>query len=106
MKTPRAPSHLTREAQKWWRRINEGWTLDDPGLLILESALEAFDRMKQAQAVLKQDGIITQDRFGQDRQHPATKVERSARDSMIRSLKALNLDIEPLHDRPGRPGGE
>jgi hypothetical protein len=35
------------------------------------------------------------DRFGQQRQHPATLVLRDSRNLMLRSLKALNLDISP-----------
>jgi hypothetical protein len=68
--------------------------------------LESFDRMREAQAMLRKDGITLTDRFGQVKQHPATLVERDSKALMVRQLKALNLDLEPVHDRPGRPGGK
>lgn len=96
---------LSREAVKWWNRIVEEWDLDPGALLILENALECFDRMRQAQAIIARDGITTTDRFGQVKQHPATLVERDAKAGLLRALRALNLDIEPLNAGPGRPPG-
>lgn len=98
-----APGHLSEEAQRWWEKITGEWELEEPALLILESALEAFDRMRQAQAILDAEGIVVTDRFGQPKQHPATMVERDAKATLLRCLKSLNLDIEPLQDGPGRP---
>ena len=45
------------------------------------------------------------DRYGQLKAHPAVNIERDARAAMLAALKAMNLDVEPLRDRPGRPGG-
>lgn len=84
---------LFTEAREWWKKINDGWQLDDSALLLLESALESFDRMREAQRILRREGIVIRDRFGQKKQHPATLTERDAKMSMIRSLKAL----EPRH---------
>ncbi len=69
------------------------------------TAMEAFDRMRQAQAVLATDGLSIKDRFKQVKVHPLTVVERDSRAQMMAALKALNLDIEPLRDGPGRPPG-
>jgi P27 family predicted phage terminase small subunit len=102
---PKPPARLSREAKRWWQALVGDYEFDEPGLLLLESALESFDRMRQAQAVIAAEGIVVKDRFGQPKQHPATIVERDAKMAMVRQLKALNLDLEPLHDRPGRPSG-
>jgi P27 family predicted phage terminase small subunit len=104
-KTPPAPSRLSVEAKKWWTKFVAEWSLDDAGLLILESALESFDRMRAAQAIIATEGIVLTDRFGQKKQHPATLIERDSKAAMARDLKALNLDLEPLRDAPGRPPG-
>jgi P27 family predicted phage terminase small subunit len=78
---------------------------DEGGLLLLATVCESFDRMKQAQQVLKTDGLVQVDRFGQPKPHPAAVIERDSRSGMLQALKALNLDVAPLHDRVGRPGG-
>jgi P27 family predicted phage terminase small subunit len=97
------PKHLSAEAAGWWERIMADWDLESPALLILEGALEAFDRMRAAQKIIKAEGITTKDRFGQVKQHPATLVERDSKATLLRGLKALALDLEPLNDGPGRP---
>jgi P27 family predicted phage terminase small subunit len=102
-KLPPAPKQLSREAKSWWRTFVEGWDMDDSALLILEGALESFDRMRQAQELIASEGVTCKDRFGQVKQHPATCVERDAKATMLRHLKALNLDLEPIHNGVGRP---
>ncbi|MQA88727.1 MAG: hypothetical protein GEU90_00635 [Gemmatimonas sp.] len=103
---PKTPSTLSREAQGWWRKLVEEYALDDPaGLLLLQTALEAFDRMRGAQELIQSEGATVTDRFGQPKPHPATVIERDSRAGMMAALRALNLDIEPLNDRPGRPAG-
>ena len=99
--------HLSAEARQLWKRIVEEWELDDLGLLLLEGALESLDRMRQAQRLIKKEGVIVKDRFGEDRPHPAVRIERDARATMLRNIKALGLDLEPLNGAPaGRPEGE
>lgn len=106
MSTPKAPAHLSKEAKAWWDSIvNEYDIQDQAGRLILQTGLEAFDRMRLAQGLLKKEGMTTVDRFGQPKAHPATTVERDSRAAMLGALKQLNLDLEPLNDRPGRPAG-
>ena len=105
-KTAAAPKRLSTEARTWWRKLVREFDIDEPaGLLLLQTGLEAFDRMRQAQTVLGKDGMTVTDRFGQHKAHPATVIERDSRAGMLTALRALNLDVEPLRDRVGRPGG-
>jgi P27 family predicted phage terminase small subunit len=100
------PAGLSREARRRWTALVEEFAIgDSAGLQILATALEAFDRMRQAQRRVKKDGPVFKDRFGQMKAHPLLTIERDARAAWLASLKALNLDIEPLRDRVGRPGG-
>lgn len=103
-KTP--PKDLSTEARTWWKRLVSEYAIDDDaGLLLLQTAMEAFDRMRAAQEAIREDGVTVLDRFGQRKAHPLLPAERDARSQMLVALKALNLDVEPLHDRPGRPAG-
>jgi P27 family predicted phage terminase small subunit len=103
---PPAPRGLSAEAKKRWRRLVSEYAIEDPaGLLLLQTALEAMDRMRDAQRTIEAEGAVVLDRFGQKKPHPATVVERDSRSGMMAALKALNLDLEPLNDRPGRPAG-
>jgi len=102
---PKAPAGLSKEAKGWWQKFVDGWDFDEAALLLLESALESFDRMRQAQAIIKRDGPTQTDRFGQAKVHPAVLIERDSKALLLKQLKALNLDLEPILDRPGRPPG-
>lgn len=104
---PKSPPGLSAEARHWWRRIQIDYAITDPGgLFVLRAAVEAFERMLQAQTILAAEGLTTVDRFGQSRAHPAVIIERDSRGSMLAAIKQLGLDLEPLHDRPGRPAGK
>ena len=105
-KPPNPPKTLSVEAKKWWRKLVREYGIDDPaGCLLLQTALEALDRMRGAQDAISTEGATVRDRYGQLKAHPAVNIERDARAAMLAALKAMNLDVEPLRDRPGRPGG-
>jgi phage terminase small subunit len=97
-KTIRAkpPESLSPEAKSWWKKILDCYEVDDDaGMLLLGTAMESFDRMREAQRILATDGLCPLDRFNKPRQHPATLIERDAKNLMLRALKALNLDVVP-----------
>lgn len=103
---PKPPPGLSSAAGAWWERLLSEYDIaDSAGLLLVETALQAFDRMHEARALIAKHGAVVADRFGQLRPNPATTVERDSRAAMLSALKALNLDIEPLRDGPGRPAG-
>ena len=104
-KPPKAPARYTTEARRLWRDVVAGWTLDPPALALLDSACRALMRVREAQATITNEGAFYHDRFKQPKQHHAVLTERDAKQTLLRNLRALNLDLEPLHDRPGRPGG-
>ncbi len=85
------PTHLSKAAQSRWKTILGEWALGDTDLLVLESALEAFDRMRQAQRILKKAGLTTKDRFGQVKPHSCIGVERDSRAAWLRAIKQLSL---------------
>ena len=105
-KAPKAPKHLAADGRALWEAIVRDYSLDDPaGLVLLTTAAECLDRMKQAQALITEHGPVFEDRYGGLKSNPANKIELDSRNGMLAALRALNLDLEPLRDGPGRPGG-
>lgn len=103
---PNPPKGLSAEAKRLWRQLLEEYAIEDAGgLAVLATGLEAFDRLRAAQKAIAAEGMTVTDRFGQHKAHPLLTVERDARAQWLAALKALNLDLEPLNDRPGRPSG-
>jgi P27 family predicted phage terminase small subunit len=88
-----APAHLSAEAKTIWKRLINDFRIEDAaGLLLLRNALEAHDRLTEARAILKKEGVILKDRFGQQKQHPACLVERDARVQVLSALRLLKLE--------------
>jgi len=105
-KRPKPPSHLKADGAEFWQSVATEYQLDDPaGLALLTTASECLDRMRAAQAAIKVDGEIVRDRYGAAKQHPACTLEKDSRNGFLAAVRSLNLDLEPLRDGPGRPGG-
>lgn len=109
----RAPGHLSKESKRLWRELLEEYSIQDSaGLRILRTTLEAYDRSQSCRLIIDGgngkdgEGMQILDRFSQSKPHPLLTVERDARAAFLAGLKALNLDLEPLRDGRGRPGGK
>jgi phage terminase small subunit len=97
---------LTREASKLKKKTLAEYDITDrPGLEILNRALEAFCRMRQAEAILDTEGLTTTNRFGEAKEHPAVSIERKSRQQFLDAIRRLNLDVLPPNHQIGRPGG-
>ncbi len=96
--------HHSAEARALHKRlVTEYGITDSGGLLSLDIALEALDRMRDAQAVIKREGImLTDPKTGKRRAHPALIVEKDSRWALLQALKALNLDID-VTAKVGKP---
>jgi phage terminase small subunit len=98
------PRALSQEAKGLWVSIHAGWQLDEAATFLLEQGLECLDTMRKAQEILKKDGLISLDKYGKATAHPCVAIERDAKASLLRFIRALNLDLEPILAL-GRPGG-
>lgn len=106
MKKTIPPGHLSKEGRKIWKGLIDEYRIaDTAGLRILRVALEAYDRAQAAREAIDRDGMTVADKFNQVKPHPLLPIERDSRAAFLAGLKALNLDLEPLRDAPGRPGG-
>lgn len=106
LKPKRPPKHLKPDGRKLFRDVVSEYAIDDAaGLALLTTASECLDRMRAAQDAIEAQGEVVTDRYGQTKVHPACALEKDARNGFLAALKQLNLDLEPLRDRPGRPSG-
>ncbi|MGA8862198.1 MAG: hypothetical protein WBM09_12135 [Gallionella sp.] len=94
---------LSAAAEKWRKEILEQYAItDSAGLLLLQTAMESFDAMREAQRLVSLHGALVKDRLGTLKANPACAYLRDSRAAMLSSFKALNLDLEP--PKPvGRP---
>lgn len=100
----RPPKHLKPAGRKLWRELAAEYRIDDPaGLALLTTASECLDRMRAAQDAIAEHGEVVEDRYGQLKVSPACTLEKDSRNGLLAALRALNLDVEPLRDSPGRP---
>ena len=94
------PRHLKADGRALWNDIVQQYRIvDAAGLALVTTAAEALDRIREAQAAIRQHGALVADRYGGLKQNPACFLERDARAGMLAALRALNLDLEPLRDR-------
>ena len=90
------------EAKKAAKKLIAEYDIDDVGgLLYIQAFTDAFSAELDAMDIVKTDGLTIQDRFKQIKAHPLCSVIRDARAQKLAALKALNLDLEPLKNRPG-----
>lgn len=85
-----------------WRATVAIYQLEARHETILMVALEALDRMREAQAAVTRDGAYVEGRFGM-KSHPALAVERDSRIAFLRAQRELGLDLETPASRPPTP---
>jgi len=95
------PADLPAIEAQLWRRIVGDYGIDDPaGLALLEVACRNLQLARECRAAVARDGLQIEARA-----HPLLGPLDQAEKRSLAALKALNLDLEPLRDGPGRPPG-
>jgi P27 family predicted phage terminase small subunit len=94
MKAPDPPDHLSRASRKFWRTVLSTYELSTAELELLKRCCEAMDRLDQARKLLDEEGLVTVDKYGQTKAHPAAVIESQARTAVARLLRELKLDFE------------
>lgn len=99
-----APDHLRDAGRAFYGSVGAEYGIADAaGLALLARAAECVDRMHAAQAAIAEHGELVPDRYGGVKLNPACNLEKDARSGFLAAMRALNLDLEPLRDGPGRP---
>lgn len=97
---------LSRRATRSLKAIARDYSIaDDAGRDLLEARAEAWDLWHRAQEQVDREGLTVPGDRGGTKAHPLLAVIRDARAQFLAATKALNLDLEPLRDGPGRPPG-
>ena len=87
------PEHLNAEAAVWWTAINNEFELDDAhSQWLLLVAAEAFGRLRDAQLIVKKEGLTITAPSGVMSAHPMLRVERETRSQLLQALRHLCLD--------------
>ena len=98
------PRTLGESGTALWRSVVEEYTFEDSaGCEMLLLACEASDRVASMRKQINADGECIRVKGGGLKDHPLLRHEAVARAFVVKTLKALNLDIEPLRPGPGRP---
>ena len=107
MKIPAAPAGLSAASKKIWAAVNTEWRLGVDSIVMLQTALEALDRLKQAQKQVDKDGITITSSSGMIKPHPSLRLEKEAGGRFMQAWRQLGFGQEAPAEagRIGRPGG-
>jgi P27 family predicted phage terminase small subunit len=98
-KTPSPPKGLSAEAGATWKRLHKEFNLADSGAVeVLHAGLRAFDQMREAEAILKREGLTVLDRYNVPKMHPAFAIAKTARGQWFTALRMLGLHREGIED--------
>ena len=94
------PRDLSAEAAGLWREITASYLFGPEGFPILEAALEARDRAREARREIERTGLMFVSKSGTPHLNPLAKVERDAMREFRLAWKQLELDVSaPEGDR-------
>lgn len=92
---PEPPDHLTAESARLWRQTVRKYVFGLEGLPLLENALTALDRAREARHDIAANGIRwTNPDSGAVHVNPSVRVERDAMKEFRLTWKNLDLPIE------------
>ena len=100
----RAPQHLTAEARGIWKRLTEGWDFNEAERLTLKVALEAYDRLQGARAIIDAEGPTVTTPSGYLQPHPALRLEKEARGGFLQAWRLLDLAEQEIPEIGGHFG--
>lgn len=95
----RVPAHLSDESKKTWRRIASEYELTPDAAMLLQTAMENWDRAQAARELVTREGLVLN-----GKRHPATDIEKQCYSLFLRTMRQLGLDIVPPGP-VGRPPG-
>lgn len=89
------PAHLSPESAELWREVVTAYCFGIEGYPLLETALEARDRARQAREEVDRGGMMFVSETGTPHMHPLLRVERDALREFRLTWGQLQLDLSP-----------
>jgi len=86
------PKHLSADSRRIYRKIAADYELTEDSGLILQAALESWDRCQQARSEIAKGESLLVD----GKRNPLIDIERQAYSLFLRAFRQLGLDITPL----------
>ena len=97
------PRKLGEVGSSLWQSIQSEYRIDDAaGIELLMQACEASDQIAKLAERIAKDGEVIKTENGL-KVHPALKEQLSHRSFIVRTLRALGLNLEPVRATAGRP---
>jgi hypothetical protein len=88
------PAGLQTRGQAFWAHATSTFGFDQHEQEVLQQVCRLLDRADSLQAVILADGVMTEDRFGQAKPHPAVGEERQVSLALGRLLSQLEIPGE------------
>lgn len=93
------PKHLSKRAAAFWCAITDKYEFEVHELERLLCACEQIDIIDASEAAIRRDGPFVQDRYGQQKAHPAIRTAQDARVIQLRALREMGIDIKVPEER-------
>ena len=88
----------------WVKTVLRTWELEPHHKKLLLLAAGHWDRIQAARLVIRRDGAVYLDRFGQPKVRPEVLIEKDSSICFARLLRELALDVVEPPEAP-RPAG-
>jgi hypothetical protein len=93
--------HLSRESADFFRKIIDGYELEEHDVLLLIKAMEAQDLAEKCRKILDKEGLTYTDRFNAPRARPEAKILNDSRNAVKNIFRELGLSL--ADDNKSRP---
>ena len=99
---PKPPAHLSERAKRLWAAIVPRRVLSPEKLALLQTGLEALDRLDQVREALGTDDLVkVTERTGAAHANPLLRAEKDARTQFLAIWTALELEHHGYFDNAG-----
>jgi len=99
---PKPPGHLAQRSQRLWRELVPRRVLSPGKLTLLQTGLEALDRLDGVREALGSDELVkVTERTGAVHANPLLRAEKDARTQFLAIWTALELEHHGYLDNAG-----